>query len=75
MTDMLRQTLGQAANIEGAIEDAIAKHPLGRLGEPEDIANTILWLASDESSFVSGISLTVDGGLTAGASIDPSECN
>lgn len=40
--------------------------PLRRAGEPEDIANAALWLASDESSFVTGQSIIVDGGLTAG---------
>jgi NAD(P)-dependent dehydrogenase (short-subunit alcohol dehydrogenase family) len=40
-------------------------HALGRIGQPEEIANTALWLASDESSFVSGESIVVDGGLRA----------
>jgi NAD(P)-dependent dehydrogenase (short-subunit alcohol dehydrogenase family) len=40
--------------------------PLGRSGFPVDIANAALWLASSESSFVTGDALTVDGGLTAG---------
>lgn len=39
--------------------------PLGELGYPEDIANGVVFLAADESSFVTGASLTVDGGLTA----------
>lgn len=41
------------------------KHPMGRLGEPEDIAYAALYLGSDESSFVTGIPLVVDGGYTA----------
>jgi NAD(P)-dependent dehydrogenase (short-subunit alcohol dehydrogenase family) len=40
-------------------------HPIGRLGEPEDIAYCILYLASDESSFVTGSELVIDGGYTA----------
>jgi NAD(P)-dependent dehydrogenase (short-subunit alcohol dehydrogenase family) len=40
--------------------------PLGRAGFPADIANAALWLASDESSFVTGHALVIDGGLTAG---------
>lgn len=72
MTDMLMQTFGQAADVDAAIQDAVAKHPVGRLGEPKDIANAILWLASDEAAFVSGTTLTVDGALTAGAPVDPS---
>lgn len=39
--------------------------PLGRLGEAEDMANAALWLASDESSYVTGVALPVDGGFTA----------
>lgn len=44
-----------------------AAHPIARAGEPEDIANAALWLASDESSFVTGQSIAVDGGLSAEA--------
>jgi 2,5-dichloro-2,5-cyclohexadiene-1,4-diol dehydrogenase 2 len=41
-------------------------NPLGWLGEPIDIANAALWLASDEARYVTGIALPVDGGWTAG---------
>ncbi len=40
-------------------------HPIGRLGRPEEIAEAVLWLCSDKASFVTGLSLTADGGLTA----------
>lgn len=40
-------------------------HPMGRLGQPEEIANVILFLASDEASFVTAAAWTVDGGYTA----------
>jgi NAD(P)-dependent dehydrogenase (short-subunit alcohol dehydrogenase family) len=39
-------------------------HPLGRIGKPEEVAAAVLWLASDESAFTTGLELTVDGGST-----------
>jgi NAD(P)-dependent dehydrogenase (short-subunit alcohol dehydrogenase family) len=39
--------------------------PFGRLGRPEEIASTALFLASDEASFIAGVNLPVDGGMTA----------
>jgi NAD(P)-dependent dehydrogenase (short-subunit alcohol dehydrogenase family) len=44
----------------------LARTPQGRLSNPIEIAHTILWLASDEASFVTGTALTVDGGVMAG---------
>lgn len=40
-------------------------HPIGRLGQPEEVANVALFLASDEASFITGASIPVDGGYTA----------
>jgi len=42
-----------------------AVHPMGRMGEPEEIANAVLWLCSDQASFVTGHPLAVDGGFSA----------
>jgi NAD(P)-dependent dehydrogenase (short-subunit alcohol dehydrogenase family) len=38
-------------------------HPLGRVGRPEEIADAVVWLFSDKSSYYTGQSLTLDGGL------------
>ncbi|MGW5431958.1 SDR family NAD(P)-dependent oxidoreductase [Streptomyces sp. NPDC004059] len=43
----------------------VAAHPIGRIAEPEEIADAVLWLCSDRSSFVTGAALPVDGGYTA----------
>jgi meso-butanediol dehydrogenase / (S,S)-butanediol dehydrogenase / diacetyl reductase len=47
-------------------ERLLAMHPLGRLGLPEDVAHAVLFLASQEAEWITGISLVVDGGFSAG---------
>jgi len=49
---------------EDVREGAKQAIPLGRAGTPEDIANAVAFLASDEASYIVGIELIVDGGLT-----------
>ncbi len=44
----------------------IEKTPMGRLGEPEEVANAAIWLCSDEASYITGHALPVDGGVVAG---------
>ncbi len=48
------------------LEGMVARTPLGRMGEPRDIANGYLFLASDEASFISGETLRIDGGIVVG---------
>jgi NAD(P)-dependent dehydrogenase (short-subunit alcohol dehydrogenase family) len=52
----------QKENVDKIFDEKAKQYPLGRVGEPEDIANAILYLASEESSFVTGINLLLDGG-------------
>lgn len=49
--------------LDGFLKGCAEKTPLGRMGTPEDVANGILFLASDESSFVTGSELVIDGGV------------
>ena len=51
---------------EKIIEGMKARTPLGRMGDPRDIANAYLFLASDEASFITGETLRVDGGIVVG---------
>ena len=71
MTQMAEDGFALAKDPDRAMSDALARHPVGRFGKPEDIANIISWLASDESSYVSGACMTVDGGMTSASPLNP----
>ena len=71
MTEMATQAFAQALNPDQARLEAMAQHPLRRLGMPDDIAAIAVWLASDEAAFVTGQCFTVDGGLTAASAVVP----
>lgn len=61
-TEMADRLMQDNTQIEGVIT---ALHPLGRLGTAEEVAETVVWLCSDSSSFVTGQALAVDGGYVA----------
>ena len=71
MTEMAEDAFALANDPDRAMADALARHPVGRFGEPADIANMVSWLASDQSSYVSGACFTVDGGMTAASPLNP----
>jgi len=50
---------------ENSRRTALDWHPIGRFGDPEDVAYGVLYLASDESKFITGAELVIDGGWTA----------
>jgi NAD(P)-dependent dehydrogenase (short-subunit alcohol dehydrogenase family) len=67
-TPMLPGFMGRGATAEQAAATQtrfVSMIPLGRVASPEDIANTALFLASDESAYITGVAIAVDGGFTA----------
>ena len=60
---LTEMTAKMPANV---LDDMKAKTPVGRLGLPEEVANTFFWLASDEASYVHGTVISVDGGIVIG---------
>lgn len=65
-TSMLRREASELGQDEEAFLADAADRPLGRIGSPEEVAQAILFLASDSSSYVTGTTLVVDGGGLAG---------
>ncbi|WP_425405209.1 SDR family NAD(P)-dependent oxidoreductase [Hwanghaeella sp.] len=72
MTEMAEAGFALAGNPARAKEDALQRHPVRRFGKPEDIAKIAVWLATGEADFVTGQTLTADGGLTAASPLNPS---
>ncbi|MCP4782220.1 MAG: SDR family oxidoreductase [Fuerstiella sp.] len=67
-TPLVRASLAQ----QGGGAALANRHPIGRIGQPEEVANAVLWLSGPDASFVTGTDLEVDGGLGAlGAFADP----
>lgn len=71
LTDMVDAAFDMAGDPEAAKRDALARHPAGRFGKPEDIAGLAVWLSSDASRFATGQCYTLDGGLTAASPLNP----
>ncbi len=61
-TRQVASVLGDAVDREQTLRYLLEKHPMARLGRPEEVASAILFLASDEASFITGVALPVDGG-------------
>lgn len=64
-TELTAAVITKAADPEATRRERTAAHPIGRLGRPEDIAGVAVYLASDESAWVTGAAFTVDGGYSA----------
>jgi meso-butanediol dehydrogenase/(S,S)-butanediol dehydrogenase/diacetyl reductase len=64
-TRMLEVDLPQGMSIEKYLGIISKEHPVERIAEPEEVARAVLFLASEDSSFVTGVALSVDGGYTA----------
>lgn len=71
LTAMADEAFALASDPDAARADALARHPAGRFGTPDDIARTVAWLVSDEALFITGQCLTVDGGLTSASPLQP----
>ncbi len=69
-TDRISSLIAQRAGDQGDVEAELAKIlqtiPLGRIGEPQDVANLVLFLASEAAAYITGTAIQVDGGLVEG---------
>jgi NAD(P)-dependent dehydrogenase (short-subunit alcohol dehydrogenase family) len=64
-TRLVEEALAQQPDPQAARAQALAIHPLGRIAEPDEIAAVVAFAASDDASFITGVTLPVDGGLSA----------
>lgn len=73
LTPMWDPMLGEGIQRENMIKQIASEIPLGKMGSSLDVAFAALYLASDESAYVTGIELNVDGGILAGSTATPEE--
>lgn len=71
LTPMWEPMLGTGSEREARMAAIAHDIPMRKMGMPDDVANAILFLASEESKYITGIELTIDGGILAGASAAP----
>jgi 3(or 17)beta-hydroxysteroid dehydrogenase len=71
LTPMWEAMLGVGPDREARMEALVADTPLKRFGRPEEVAALAVLLASDESTYMTGAELTIDGGLLAGSAVSP----
>lgn len=72
LTPMWDAMLGEGEQRKKAIDTVASEVPLKQMGEPKDVAYAALYLASDESKYITGIELNIDGGILAGSTAAPS---
>ena len=64
-TPMMQRYVQAAENPDQQLSEFAASHPMNRVGEPDEVVNAVLFLASDDSAFTTGDSISVDGGVIA----------
>jgi 3(or 17)beta-hydroxysteroid dehydrogenase len=71
LTPMWDDVLPPGPDRDAALRDLAAEVPLGRMGSPADVASLVVFLASDESSYITGAEMVIDGGILAGSAATP----
>ena len=71
-TDLNRGYVDKHPNRDQALAELASLHPVGRIGDPADVAATVLWLSTPDAGFLTGQVVTVDGGRTTRLSLPAS---
>jgi NAD(P)-dependent dehydrogenase (short-subunit alcohol dehydrogenase family) len=64
-TELIKEFAAASGDPSGIYNELTKLHPMNRIGRPEEIANAVLFLLSDDSSFVTGSELVIEGGYTS----------